>query len=248
MIQYGVDPQYHGLHAKLGERWWKVRVHPGLGRVVLERTSNRTDTDRLQPLTPDQFSMVVNIGGRPRPAGMEMDVVTSTKAMVRIAELFGFPVLNPRAALVQGYVGVVGDKAKDSFGAPPVLEFSRKLGDYVKRRVRHRRNGWVSETEQAIDEPSKEGDTEQIVKVGRSYRSGNEPMAVTKVRLNAFGRPGMIVSQVMAVLGRAESATCAVARMLQAEYGARIEVLPDGSARRETKAVTFDEWEQNNAS
>ena len=248
MIQYGVDPQYHGLHAKLGERWWKVRVHPGLGRVVLERSSNLTDTERLQPLTPDQFSMVVNIGGRPRPAGVEIDVVTSTKAMVRIAEIFGFGIQNPRPALVRSYVGVVGDKAKDSFGAPPVLEFSRKLGDYVKRRVHHLRNGWISESERAIMQPDKKGDTEQIVRIERSYRSDNEPMVVTKVRLNAFGRPGMIVSQVMAILGRAESATCAVARMLQAEFGARIEVLPDGSARRETKAVNFDEWEQNNAS
>lgn len=247
MIQYGYDPRFTSLYARVGERWWKVRAHPGLGRVILERASSRTDTDNLQPLTSEQLDMVMNIGGRPRPAGKELDVAETTKATSRIAEIFGFDVKGPKPALVQGYVGVVGDKDKSCPGGFPVVQLSRKLGDYVRRRRRGRRS-YSYQTEQAIESPTKEGDTAEIVRIQRVFLSDIEPLTVTKVRLNAFGRPGMGVCQVMAMLSRAEAATCAVARMLQTEFGVRIEVLPDGSARRETKGGRADdEWAYNRA-
>ena len=223
MIQYGVHQRFYDFAVQVNGKWWEIKGEPAAGTIVLREYGAAEHSD-FRRLEPKEFDMVLNHDGRLTTGGARIEVGEEFAIMVRISEIFGFPVLNPRPALVAGVIGALGEKKKDDY-LPNALMMTRLKGEAVPQPRRRRRH-WVS------NGAAKPNATKEVVTVCREGRRG-ELLSTQKVQLSATGHPGMLVSQIMKTLCRAESAACAVARMVARGAG-HIEVLPDGTARRAT--------------
>jgi hypothetical protein len=221
MIQYGIDLSYHSFSVQVNGKWWKVEADSATSVLSLKEWTFVCDGD-FRRLKPEEIGRTLNQFGRLTESGKQVEVGEEFAIMVRISEIFGFPIPDPQPALVVGRIGAMGRKQKDEY-LPYCLTMNRVKGEAVPTPRRRKRSHWPK------GQP-KPGTTKEVVTVERSTSRG-ELVNTQKVQLDALGNSSILISQIMRTLSRAESAACAVARMVERNHG-YIQILPDGTARR----------------